>query len=286
MVVHFVRIGALAVLTLACTFLPYLPGRYDGLAAPLSVMAQSFGVVGLLLVPVGALWLIYELRKRASKNVERRSADKGYYFAIVSLVASSVVMATVTLAAIATMGFSLGLGVLALWAYCVRRLAHGVKGLKGATTGHFNPAPLYLVVVPTVVALFQFSLLDRATDFSRHYAITKSADLIADIEQYRAVHGRYPTSLLGVSGDYQPSVIGIDRFHYEPHGDAYNIVFEQPSPRFGTREFVVYNKRDEHFIISHASDRLVRPEEELFARRGFYAAHDAASPHWKYFWFD
>jgi hypothetical protein len=34
------------------------------LALALSAMAQLFGVVGLLLVPIGAFWLVYELRKR------------------------------------------------------------------------------------------------------------------------------------------------------------------------------------------------------------------------------
>jgi hypothetical protein len=38
------------------TPLPFTPGTYDPLAAPLSMMARGFGFVGLLLVPVGVLW--------------------------------------------------------------------------------------------------------------------------------------------------------------------------------------------------------------------------------------
>jgi hypothetical protein len=37
-----------------CTFYPFLPGEYDALAAPLSAMAQTFGMVGLLLKADGS----------------------------------------------------------------------------------------------------------------------------------------------------------------------------------------------------------------------------------------
>ena len=286
MVVHFVRIGAMTILIIACMFLPFLPGQYDGLAVALSGMSQLFGVAGLLLVPIGALWLIYESRKRAPKNRLRSNKDKGYYFAIASVVASSIVAAIVSLGAFVNLGISLGLGVLALWTYCVLRMAPRLKLLKNAEIENFNPAPLYLLVVPMVVVLFQFSLVGPATEFSRHYAIRKSAELINDIEEYQKANGRYPTSLLAVNKDYKPSVIGIEQFHYEPNGDAYNIYFEQLSTQFGTREIVMYNKLDEHFMASHDGDILLWTPEELYARRGYYAVHDASSPHWKYFWFD
>jgi len=286
MVVHLVRMGAMTILIIACMFLPFLPGGYDGLAVTLSGMSQLFGVAGLLLVPIGTLWLIYESRKRAPKNRERSNKDKGYYFAIASVVASSILAAIVSLGAFVNLGLSLGLGVLALWTYCVSRMAPRLELLKNAEIGNFNPAPLYLLVVPTVVALFQFSLVGPATEFSRPYAIKKSAELINDIEEYQKANGRYPTSLLAVNKDYKPSVIGIEQFHYEPNGDAYNIYFEQLSTQFGTREIVMYNKLDEHFMASHDGDILLWTPEELYARRGYYAVHDASSPHWKYFWFD
>jgi hypothetical protein len=142
------------------------------------------------------------------------------------------------------------------------------------------------VVVPTVVALFQFFLIGPATEFSRNYAIKKSGELINDIEEYHRVNGRYPTSLLSVWPDYKPSVIGIEQFHYEPNGNAYNLFFEQVASSWGTREFVMYNKLDEHVMTSHAMDLLQFTPDRLDARRGFYAVHDASSPHWKYFWFD
>lgn len=108
------------------------------------------------------------------------------------------------------------------------------------------------------------------------------------IEQYRAAHGRYPSFLQAVNKDYHPSVVGIDQFHYAPNGDAYNLFFEQPAALFdfGIRQFVVYNRRDEHVIMSHAAWILTGSSEELEARQGWHTVHGASSPHWKYFWFD
>jgi hypothetical protein len=74
-----------------------------------------------------------------------------------------------------------------------------------------------------------------------------------------------------------------------PDGQAYHLFFEQPRFLFdniGTREFVVYNKLDERFMISHASWILLMTPQELETSQGWYAVRDAPSPHWRYFWFD
>ena len=80
----------------------------------------------------------------------------------------------------------------------------------------------------------------------------------------------------------------IEAYHYEPSGDAYNLFFEQFSDRFGTREFVMYNPRNQQAMTSHKMDRLQLSPQELVLEqtRGHYAVHDASQPHWKYFWFD
>lgn len=73
-------------------------------------------------------------------------------------------------------------------------------------------------------------------------------------------------------------MIGIKQYQYEPHGEAYNLFFEQFTFRFGTQEIVMYNKLDEHFFGSHVMDILIWTPEELRARRTYYAIHDAAIP--------
>ena len=88
--------------------------------------------------------------------------------------------------------------------------------------------------------------------------------------------------------DYKPSVVGIEQFHYAPNGQAYNLFFEQPTfaTDFGVREIVMYNRLDEHVMVSHAAWILAGAPEQLEARQGWHSSHDASSPHWKLFWFD
>ena len=288
MTLHLIRIAGLIMLLVLCTFYPFLPGEYDGLAMPLSAIAQAFGAVGLLLVPVGVAWLAYELRKQARRKRNLPTQSRGYYFALASMVAFSIVAIAVSLGALLGMSISLSVLVLALWLSIALRLKPRLKLLKNAESDNFNPVPLYLVFIPGVVFILQFALAAPATEFSRNRAIAQSAELRSDIEAYHAARGRYPSSLLALHKDYHPSVVGIEQFHYAPNGDAYNLFFEQPKFMFdfGIREIVMYNKRDEHLIVSHAAWILTGPPEQVEIRRGWQAVNHTSNPHWKYFWSD
>jgi hypothetical protein len=270
---------AIAGLTLG-TLLPFLPGRYDPLAMPLSLMCRIFGTVGLLLVPVGTLWV--------SAGYWNRPAGRQYGIAIAALIASSVVWVIVSLGALVSGGPVLALGAMVFWIYVAWRILPRLKRLKTTTPLSTDAVAFYLIGVPVAVALLQTALVAPAIEFSRSRAIRNSAGLIAEIERYRAAHGRYPASLMSVWEDYLPGVIGIKEYHYEPSGDAYNLFFEQFALHFGTREFVMYNPRDRQAMTSHKLDLLQLTPGELAVEqsRGHYAVHDGPSPHWKYFWFD
>ncbi|MEO5894474.1 MAG: hypothetical protein ABIS06_02105 [Vicinamibacterales bacterium] len=153
----------------------------------------------------------------------------------------------------------------------------------------FPYTPFYLTVLPLVAFVLQLVLGSPVTEWSRTRAIANSTELIDALEQYRAAYGRYPESMAAVWPDYKVSVVGIAQFHYAPHGDGYNLYFEQPLPLIsapGTREFVVYNPRGEHLILSHAAWHLAGPPTELAARQGWYSVSAASQPHWKRFRFD
>lgn len=271
MLTHSLRITGATAAIILCTFLPFLPGRYDSLAVPLSLMAQLFGMVGLLLVPVGALWM---------------ASGKHYAFAIAALIVSSVVWLLVSLGALVSSP-SLALAALGLGIYLLWRAVPWVRRLKN-TPPPATAMPLYMAIVPVAVLLLRLVLARPATEFSRSRAIQNSAPLIAAIEEYRAARGQYPTSLLSLSGDYLPGVIGITEYYYEPRGDAYNLLFEQSTFILGSREIVMYNPRDQQVMTSHRLDLLRLTPEQLALEhtRGHYAVHDAPHPHWKYFWFD
>jgi hypothetical protein len=275
MALHLARIGAIVTLVVVCMFLPVFPGAYDSFAVTLSGGAHIVAIVGLLLVPIGAVWLVSEMRH-----------GSGYYFAIASIAAASLLAASLAMAALASVGPTLALCVATLLAYGLWRAGRAARLLKHGGTGRFNAAPLYLIVVPTVAFACWFLLLGPAIEFSRQRAIKNSAELIREIDAYHQANGRYPASLLALHQDYKPSVIGIERYYYEPNGEAYDLYFEQLSNVFGTREIVMYNARDEHSLPSHDSDLLRWTPEQLRARPGHYAIHDTSTPHWKYFWFD
>jgi hypothetical protein len=289
MVRHSVRIATIIVLVVLIMVYPFLPGQYDALAFPLSTIVQLLGTVGLLLVPLGAVWLVYELRKSVRGNRNLPGTNPGYSFALVSLIVSSILVILTSLFATFGIGISVGILTFVLWLYAVSRLIPGLKLMKKAETESINPAPFYLTFIPIILMLFQLTLAAPLTEFSRNRAIAKSNEFIRDIEAYHEEYGHYPVSLVAMWKDYYPDVAGVEKYHYLPYAQSYNLSFEQPRfllDNFGTREWVVYNPDDEQRVYSHTSWFLLLTPAELERSQGWYAVHDAASPHWKYFWFD
>lgn len=279
MIARVLGITALAAVTILCTVLPFLPGRYDSAAMSLSLLAQVVGKLGLLLVPVGVLWTLAESRSLTGRT--------RYGFTLTALVVASVVWLLSSLL-LMTESVAVGLIAFALGIYVLVRLAPSLKVLRTEAPRSRSAVAVYLIIAPVAAALIQFAIADPITELSRTRAIRNSATMIADIEAYRTANGRYPPSTLSVWPDYKPSIIGIKEYRYEPSGDTYNVMFEQPSLRLGTREMVMYNPRDQQAIASHAMDVLQLTAEQLALdrQRGHYAVHDAPHPHWKYFWFD
>jgi hypothetical protein len=278
-IAHLLRIAAITAFVTLCTFLPFLPGRYDSMAILLSFVGQAFSMAALLLVPVGLGWMVVER--------SRHSARTRYIAALVGLVASALVWTLVSVfafvdsRAFALLLFSLGV---ALFSRLLRRL----RATRESMPTEASALPAYLVVVPVAVVLLQLMLANPAAGFSRNRAIRNSAPLIADIEAHRVANGRYPPSMVSLHIDYHPEVMGIREYRYEPSGDAYNVLFEQRTFQLGMREIVMYNPLDKQAIASHALDVIqLSPQALALDRtRGHNVVYDAGHPHWKYFWFD
>lgn len=286
---HLLILVGATILIGLCIVYPFLPGGFDRLAEGISTIAQMFGIVGLLLVPVGVLWRVDDWRRRARMKQGLSGKDRRYGFAVASLIVGSLVALVLSLFAASSTGVSFGLLTLALWGYSVFRWIPRLKPLKQAPAETLSPAPLYLIFLPVAALVLQLVLAAPMTEFSRNRAIANSAELIHEIENYYAEQGRYPESLLALNVDFPPSVVGIARYYYVPNGDAYNLFFQQPRfllPELGAREIVMYNRLDEHIMASHDAWVLTSTPEELLTRQGWYAVHDTAIPHWKYFWFD
>lgn len=273
-VTHLAFIAGIATLLVLATVYPFLPGGFDSLAVPLSTMAQVFGVVGLALVPGGLLWLTMP--------------RFGFAFAVLSTVAGTFVALILGLFATLSVGKSFGVLMLAAWVYVLVRLIPKLKRLKRAEVRKFHPAPVYLVFLPIFAFASQLVLDAPMARSSRDRAIANASEFIGDIEQYHARHGRYPVSLQAQHTDYHPNVVGVERYIYMPHGDSYNLSFEQPRfllDRIGTREWVVYNPHDEHRVYSHTA-WLLPPPEVAEPSQGWYASGETGRAHWMYFLFD
>jgi hypothetical protein len=55
---------------------------------------------------------------------------------------------------------------------------------------------------------------------ARNRVLANATALIDEIERCRNRHGRYPDSLFSIWGDYKPSIVGVERYHYERSGDG------------------------------------------------------------------
>lgn len=289
MIKHSIQIGLLTLVAIAAIFYPFFPGSYDSAALSVSTVIQLLEVVGILLMPLGLAWTIHEIAKQSRKKRNLEIKDRSHRFALSALILASILLTPISLLILFGVGISYGVLAIVLWFSTLLRLRPGLRALKATGSEGLNPAPLYLIFIPLLVLVAQILLARPATDASRNQAMANSAEMIAEIEQYHTTYGKYPETLLAVWKDYYPDVVGVEKFHYVPYAGSYNLFFEQPRlffDIFGTREFVVYNPADEHIMLSHTSWFMLLTPDELEEHQGWYAVNDAASPHWKYFWFD
>lgn len=286
---HFIQITIISLLIVLFIFVPFLPGEYDSLSVVISAVIQFCSFVSLLLVPIGILWLFYELynRKRG-----RYGANKSVFFAIAALVVLSLMIVVAVLVVIGgvasfegsvILGVSIGVGfIYTLFSVIVPRL----RKMKYAEGMQINPIIFYLFIIPIVVVSIKTAFIVPATEYSRTRAIEKAQSIIQDLEDYYVKYGHYPVSLQGVWKDYSPGVVGIEKYYYEPNGNAYNLFFEQFTYDLFAREIVMYNKLDEHIIRSHPSFIFSMSQEEFAQYRGYFLEKSLPQQHWKYFWFD
>jgi hypothetical protein len=99
----FFRIALWIVLLVSAMLLPFLPGRHDPLAASLSMSAVVVCFGGLLLIPIGVVWLTFARRYAAAKAA----------LVVAALVAGAALLA------VANGSLAAGAGLLAT---CVTRL--------------------------------------------------------------------------------------------------------------------------------------------------------------------
>ena len=282
--VHMKRlaiIGAIVVLSLVATALPFLPGRYDVLAVPLSMIARVYGTASLLLVPIGLVWLPYELRLTSDGKRPGR----------VSLVLATLAAGSIATVGAAGMAFNLSgapltVGVLTAYGLVLWRCGPGMLRWARQSSGRDITVALALILVPCVVTGAQFALARPLTSLAWRRTMDGLAPLIGDIERYRTTNGHYPRSLFSEWMDYRPVVIGVRGYQYEISGDGFSLAVEVPTFSFDSREYLFYNPGDVHVMASHDADLLVRTAAELPQYRGYHSARRVDRLHWFLLSFD
>ncbi len=272
--VHFALVVVIATMLTVGIAYPFLPGRYDRLAVPISTMLQVFGLLGLTLVPGGLLWLV--------------KPKFGFLVAVLSTVIGTGVTLVLALFATLSVGNAFGILTITAWLCVLVLLLPKLGPLRRADREARHPAPLYLACLPLAAMAAQLALGAPLSRASRDRAISGAHAFIADIEQYHASHGRYPVSLQAQNRDYRTGVVGTEGYLYAPQGDSYNLSFEQPRfllDRFGTREWIVYNPHDTHRVYSHAA-WLLPPPDVVAPSQGWYASRQTGHAHWMSFLFD
>jgi hypothetical protein len=232
------------------------------------MIAQVVGFIGMLLVPIGVLWLIQELRKIKGNSEPSNNWRNGYYFAITATILCTIFGLFFALGFLMNLGPVSAIAVLLLTGLGIAKAAHSIRKLRKETTVRFHAAPLYLLSIPIIAFSVRFFFIGPVSDFSRNYAIEKGQHLVGIIEEYYARHNRYPHSIEELAFVPKPSIMGIDKFQYELFGDTYNLWFEQYLEVGATREVVMYNKNNEHNV------------------KGHYASFNAKQPSWRYYWLD
>lgn len=233
--------------------LPHLPGRFDASAATLSFVAQIGSYTSAGFLPPGIAWLT--------------SLGQSRLTALLTSLVGGLVLSVAVGEAAAVDQLALGALFAAVGAALLRRLHRHAREICHSAPPHRLKFGATLVAVPLLLILFAQLALPAAAARSRDRAIQHCAVLIEAIEAFHQQRGHYPSSLQSLNRDVPTGVVGVERFQYEPSGDAYNVYFVRLAA-LDAMEVVLYNPRGEHRFTSHELDLLQFAGDELDRRRG------------------
>lgn len=259
-------------LLVAISSVPFLSGPYSKLAIGASALVQMAGFFGLVLIPVGLVWLLIDLRKSSDRQVNRWK--NGYYFSLlVSLPVLSFLLLLLVLAFPEMNWVERAVAVTFIAGMAIF-LALRIRRLRNKVSHELSTAPLYLVLIPLVTFCAKNFWIERIADISRDKAIVQSGEIIEALEKYRSANGTYPVSLDELKGKYlavipDPGIIGIKPYQYERTGDSYSLLFVQWLHWGATEEKVIYCQ-----------------SAHLLSVKGHFASFETHYPGWRYYWND
>ncbi len=232
----------LLLLVAVASLAPFLPGSSNNFSHGISQFAQITGYIGWPFVPFGLVWLIIEMRNKNGQQLTRWT--NGYYPSWLALIPIFVFLPLQIIRA-PLEGRTFDLWPLAIILSVVAFIIYRILKLKNKTEYKFNPAPLYIVLIPVIALLTSKYAVEKAAAFTREKAIVKTEPLIAAIEKYKTENGEYPENLESLKGNYiheipKPTIMGMRAYQYEKRNGSFLLSFER-FWHWSATEVVVYN---------------------------------------------
>jgi hypothetical protein len=232
----------IALAVMMASVAPFLPGPGNSFSYGISQFAQTIGFIGLAFVPFGLIWLIIEIRNKKGQSLNRWA--NGYYPSWLVLTPVFLFLPLQIIRALLD-GRTFDLWPLAIILSVVAFIIYRIQKLKKKTEYKFNPAPLYIVLIPVIALLTSKFAVEKAAAFNRDKAIVKAGPLIAAIEKYKTEHGEYPGRLEELEGKYISKIprlnaMNIRPYQYEKRNGSFQLSFEQLW-HWNATEVVVYN---------------------------------------------
>ena len=247
---HLARAAVLTIAVVGAVLGPCVPGSYDPLALPLSMVARCASWALLLFVPIGAAWWVRDVI--VGLPLAARALG------VVTVGAATLVSVVVVIAAAAFGGAMLAAACAATAVVMLRhRAARWTAAAATMETGAL--ALLYLVIVPGLVFILQRQLFEPAVDANRARLIAAAGPLMTQIEEHRARRGAYPESLLSVTTDYRPRSRSVSQFVVSTsvHGRRRSRKCNGPGSQAlsGTNSLIRSSREDRPNITQYSSAR-------------------------------
>ncbi|MEJ7738153.1 MAG: hypothetical protein WKF97_12060 [Chitinophagaceae bacterium] len=285
--INWIKLTGINVLFILIILLPFLPGPSNNLVIALSIFGQSAGFFGLLLAPVGMIWILAEARERNREAPDWRTS---YYLAISTLVIITAICLILVIAAFVNFGIIAGLPGLIPIAFGLQRAVRELKKLRDNAQRRWNSIPFYLLTIPLIAFVSRVYLVAPLSDYSRDFAIQRSQRLITSIEDYKIKEGQYPESIKDLEARHlktisSPFIMGIRPFRYNKINDHYSISFSQWLELGSLEEIVLYDKNDIRNNLE-GPYAIYDYKFDLCRVQGASASHDTGYDHWRYYLVD
>ena len=267
--------------------LPFLPGPSNDIVIGVSAIAQAAGFFGLLLIPIGLVWVIIDRRNQINKSGGKWGSKPFFILAILSCIIAFPIYFLLVAAIFFTYGLSAGVVTLLIGAYALHLSVKGIRKITKEQSLRLNFVPFYLITIPLLSLLMRLYVAPPISAYSRNLAIERSKVLITAIEEFKMKQGKYPESLEQLQPVYlseipSPKIMGILHFRYNRIEDRYSVSFSQWLEIGSLEEIVLYDKTN---LRNNLQGEYAKYNYglDLWRVHGAFASYETGHDHWRYY---